>query len=264
MALSVQIIKVSPATAEALLKKNTRNRNINQRAVANLARTMANGEWVLNGEAIKIAWDGTVLDGQHRLSAIAQSGTTIETLVIEGLPNDAQDTMDTGRKRTTADVLAIYGEVNTNVMASVAKRAWMWESGNHKFATFSLPSTPEILAFIERFPSVRRSAEIGVRTNHHYRAAGASVTGTAHHILNQVDPAECAEFFARLANGADLTFEHPILTLRARLQRERDQQKATRFHVGVALYIRAWNAVREGRTLNQLIQPPEASMPMPV
>lgn len=262
--MKAEIVLVTPAMAAEWLKNNPRNRNLNTKTVADLARAMYAGEWALNGEAVKFSADGELLDGQHRLSAVVQSGAEVELFVITGLKPWTQDTMDTGRKRTTADVMAIHGMGNTNVLSAVTKRVWMWEQGNHKFANFSSPSTLELLETLETFPSLHRSAEIGVRVNHEYRAAGASVTGTAHHILHRVDEGDCAEFFARLGTGADLALDHPILTLRRRLQRDRDTQKRFIFHATLGMYIRTWNAIREGRTLVTLIQPPEANMPMPV
>lgn len=263
--MKAEVMIVTPGMASTWLENNPRNRNLNVKTVADLARAMSAGEWALNGEAVKLSSRDELLDGQHRLAAIVQSGMPVSMLVVTGLDPWTQDTMDTGRKRTTADVMAIRGEANTNVLSAVAKRAWMWEQGNHKFANYSTPSTLELLETLERFPTLRRSAEVGIRVNHSYRAAGASVTGTAHHILHRVDEGDAAEFFARMATGAGLEpEEHPILTLRKRLQRDRDQNKKHVFHVGVGLYIRAWNAYREERTLTQLIQPPEANMPMPI
>jgi hypothetical protein len=259
-----KILEVTPEMAAGWLKNNPRNRNLNAKVVDDLARAILQGNWALNGEAIKLSSDGQLLDGQHRLSAIVKSGATVEMLVVTGLEPWTQDTMDTGRKRTTADVLAIHGEGNTNVLAAVTKRVWMLEQGNHKFANFSSPSTLELMETLERFPTLRRSTEIGVRVNSEYRAAGASVTGTAHHILHRVDESDAAEFFARLGTGAELPLEHPLLTLRRRLQRDRDTSKRYVFHATLGLYIRTWNAIREDRTLGQLIQPPEANMPMPV
>lgn len=247
--------------AAALLKRNTRNRNLNAKVVATLTRALANGEWAVNGEAIKISEEGDVLDGQHRLAAIVQSGIPMETLVISGLPVATQDTMDAGRRRTTADVMKINGEDNANVLASVAKRAWQWNQGNTRFTTTSLPTTAEVRATLDKHPVLRRSAEMGVRVNRGYRPANATVTGTAHFLFSDVDQDTTAKFFARLASGAELGEDDPILTLRTRLLRDQVTSKAIPFHQNVAYYIRAWNAVREGRTLAVIIQ--TAADPLP-
>lgn len=262
--MKISTLKVSPMQAETWLQQNTGNRNLPHRLVDDLARAMANGQWALNGESVKRAQDGTLLDGQHRLEAIVKAGVTVEMLVIEDLDPSAQDTMDTGRKRTAADQLAIHGHSNTNVLSAVAKRIWMWEQGNHKFANFTQPSTLEILALVAERPSLHRSAEIGMRVNNAYPPAGATVTGVAHQILLGIHEGDCAEFFAQLETGAHLDEGSPVLALRTRLMKDRVHQKRVPIQQGVAIYFRAWNAMRENRTLGQIIQPVEANMPMPI
>lgn len=257
---------VTPVLAAEWLRLNTKNRNLNARLVNDYARDIANGKWVYNGEAIKRAADGTLLDGQHRLAAIVQSGTTLELLVVEGLDASAQDTMDSGRKRTTADVFSIHGETNVNVLASIARRVWLWDAGNLKFASTQRPSTAELKDVVDKYPSLRRSADIGTRTNHAYRPASATVSGTVHHIVSQIPDAQAdvAEFFARMANGADLSNGHPILTLRNRLLRDKSAAKNVPFHQGVGLFFRAWNAYREDRSITMVIHTAEEPMIKPV
>lgn len=255
---------VDPERAAELLKSNHQNRNMTSRTVTTLARAMRNGEWTLNGEAIKLAEDGTVLDGQHRLAACVESGVPFETLVVEGLPNEAQNTMDSGRKRTTADMFRINGEGNANVLAATTRRAFQWDAGNLKFANTVTPTTTELWNFKEAHPSLRRSAEVGVSTNTAFGDAGATVTATAHHILHGIDQDTAAVFFARLKTGAGLNEEDPVLTLRNRLTRNRVTGKAVPFHLSLAFYIRAWNAVREGRSLSVIIHTADEPMVLPV
>lgn len=264
MGIQALVTTITPTEAASLLKGNENNRNLNDRVVDTLARAMANGEWTLNGEAIKLAQDGTLLDGQHRLSAIVKSGVTIEILLITGLPADTQETMDLGRKRTTADAWKIRGEGNVNVLASVARRAWMWEAGNTKFAPHNSPTPGELNAFLAANGSLRRSAEVGTRVNSHFRPASATITGVAHHLFQKLDQGTAAEFFAQLETGAKLDVGHPVLTLRDRLMRDRASMKKPPAYVTLAYYTRAWNAVREGRDLAQIVQTAESLIPKPV
>ena len=98
--LSMEIVRVSPSMAEKMLGRNTRNRSLNQRQVTRWAQSMTAGEWLVTGEAIKIASTGDLLDGQHRLAAVIESGCTVLMLVVKGLHPETQDVMDTGRART--------------------------------------------------------------------------------------------------------------------------------------------------------------------
>ena len=262
--MQVHVVTVTPEQAGTWLKANTQNRNLNTKLVTHYARQMIDGRWELNGEAIKIADDGTLLDGQHRLAAVAASGEAVPMLIVQGLPTASQDTMDSGRKRSTADVLAIHGENNSAVLASVARRVWMWQSGNYRFANVSTPSTAEIMQLLERSPGLRRSADLGSRTAQSFRAANATVTGTAHHILTELHEGDAAEFFAQVASGAGLQSGHPVLTLRDRLVLGKVTMKHVPFHQGVAFYFRAWNAVREGRELTRIVHTADEPMVMPL
>ena len=94
-----EVVTVTPEIAQEWATLNTRNRPVRYNKVAQFARDMAAGQWVLNGESIKIAVDGTFLDGQHRIYACIKADVPFETIVIRGLPVEAQDTIDTGISR---------------------------------------------------------------------------------------------------------------------------------------------------------------------
>jgi len=264
--VKIEIQDVTPELAAQLLKLNTRNRNLNAKTVAAYARAMARGDWKVNGDPFyRTDTENRISDGQHRLEAVVQSGVTLPgMLVVTGLDPEAQDTMDSGRKRTTADALSIHGMSNANVLSAVARRAWMWDRGNYKFTNTESPSTAEIREVLQTYPSIVRSAEIGARTNSSYRPAGATVTGFAHHLFHNIREDLAAEFFAQLATGAGLTEGHPVLTLRSRLVRDKVTGKVLTTPLALAYYIRCWNALREDRPLTVIVHTAAEPMPMPV
>lgn len=257
-----EAVDVTPALAEKWLKQNTHNRTIRERAVLAYARDMEAGHWAENGEAIKFATDGTLLDGQHRLNAVVLAGVTVRMLVITGLASATQETMDAGSKRRTADAFGLRGETNAAVLSSVTKRVWMWDQGDYRFNGPS-PTTAEAAALLERRPDLRRSADIAVRTHGSFKCLPQSVTGTAHHLFTRIDGNATVWFFQRLADGAELPAGHPILTLRTRAMTEAAERRGSRADRQMAYLIRTWNAVREGRSLARILQDPDAPMPMP-
>ncbi|MFE3202148.1 hypothetical protein [Embleya sp. NPDC059237] len=255
---------VTPQLAKTVLDKhNPRNRNLRERTVADYARDMLAGHWGLNGEAIKFATDGSLLDGQHRLAAVVTSGTAVPMLVVTGLPAETQETMDTGKRRTMADVLTLRGEVGTHALAAIVKRVWMWEAGNHKFTGTSKPTVAECSQLLADRPQLRRSAEISARVARSFRYLPPATVGLAHHLFSAISPEESPEFFARLGDGAELPIHHPILTLRNRAMRD----AAGGFRIpeprSTAYLIRTWNAVREDRTMSRLVHAADDPMPMP-
>lgn len=260
---AVEVMLVTPAMATLWLQSNTHNRHIRERAVFDYARDMAAGKWQQNGEAIKFAIDGTLLDGQHRLKAVIAAGVPVAMLVVTNLDPATQETMDAGRKRSTADALSLRGEANSAVLASLIKRVWLWEAGDYKFAGNMSPTTAEIAELLEQRPEFRRSAEIAVRVHQSFRYLPQSIVGTAHYLFSRIELGEAAWFFQRLGDGAELASGHPILTLRTRVMTEAADRRQALPDRQMAYLVRAWNATREGRPLERIQQAPDAPMPMP-
>lgn len=261
--VDVQLVTVTPGMAKDWLQRNTHNRSLRDRAVGDYARDMAAGQWRQNGETIKFAADGTLLDGQHRLKAITLANVPVPMLVVTGLDRDTQETMDAGRKRTTADAFALRGETHFTVLASVLKRVWLWDHGDYKFSGNQVPTTAECTALLREHPEIRRSAEIASRVHQTFKYMPQSIVGTAHVLFTRIDPSESAWFFTRLGDGAELALGHPILTLRTRAMSEAADRRTTPADRHMAYLVRTWNAVRDGRELTRIQQAPDAPMPMP-
>lgn len=115
--VNVRVQTITPETASRFLQMNTGNRRLRKNHVDRLAESMARGEWKMNGDAIRIGYDGKLVDGQHRLSACVKSGIPFESIVVSGIKNDVFDTIDKGMKRQVADSLYVQGEVNTPMLA---------------------------------------------------------------------------------------------------------------------------------------------------
>ena len=116
--ISSNVQTVTPQLAADILKANTLNRPINEATVADYVDQMKKGLWKLNGEPIIIATGGQLLDGQHRLKAVVDSGVTISAVVIYNVDPSAFSTIDTGRVRTAGDIFSIDGIENANQKAA--------------------------------------------------------------------------------------------------------------------------------------------------
>ena len=122
----VEIKIITPEFAERLLERNSSNRVLRKNHVNSLARDMKNGAWRLNNDAITIAADGTLLNGQHRLNAIIKAEKPIKMLVAEGFSTDTYKVLDGGAKRSVADQLNI-----TNDLAATIKLAFSFSIGSY-------------------------------------------------------------------------------------------------------------------------------------
>ncbi len=117
-----KLITITPQMAREFLKKNNRNRPVYQAHVDFLASEMTGARWATTHQGICFSEDGLLLDGQHRLLAIVQSGCTVEMWVSTGYDPAAQSNMDVGgRGRTVGDQLHLVdGTTNAKTKAAAA------------------------------------------------------------------------------------------------------------------------------------------------
>lgn len=262
------VVDVTPAQAAIWLKSNTHNRSLRKPLIASYARDMLNGTWALNGEAIKFAADGTVLDGQHRLRALVDAGRinpelTIPMLVVYGLANETQMTMDSGAKRTSGDALSLEGHKNATLLSSVLRKVWSWEAGDYRLSNNLVATTSECAKLLADKPQIYRSVQIADRTRSVLRSLRPTITGLTHYVLSEVDREDAVWFFARVADGANLETGHPVLALRNRLTNDAAGNVRAPNHLQAAYVIRAWNGYREGRDMARIVQTAKDPMPMP-
>jgi len=126
---TVEITKITPELASKWLEANFKNnRQIRQARVDAYASDMAAGNWTFTGEAVKFSIDGSLIDGQHRLSAIVASGKSIKMLIVKGVKPAAMTAMDTQMGRTLSNVLAIQSYENPGSLASAIAAAHTYES----------------------------------------------------------------------------------------------------------------------------------------
>lgn len=85
LGLSVTVEVISQQEAIAYLKNNAKHRPIKEKKVDEYMNEMIDGHWRLNGKTICFDTNGRLLNGQHRLSAVARSGVPLTTVVIRGL-----------------------------------------------------------------------------------------------------------------------------------------------------------------------------------
>jgi len=111
-------MEITPEIAAEMLQHNKNNRYVQNNTVAFYTEQMLRGQWKLNGEAIKFDWNGNLIDGQHRLLAVVNSGVTIQTYVIRNLNPESFDTIDTGRGRSASAVLSCYDIKNYSIIAT--------------------------------------------------------------------------------------------------------------------------------------------------
>lgn len=265
MEQDIRLVDITPDLAREWLSFNIHNRNIRQRVVLAYAADMQDGNWRWNGETIKFAADGALLDGQHRLAAIAESGCTIPTLVVRGLKNDAQETVDGGAKRRFADVLKLRGEQTPIVLAAVLRNVVLWESSERFTATRYSPTNAQMLQALEKYPWVR---DIAAPAENCARHCGlpSSIVGFGWWLFSETAPDDQTSrdvefFFGRLADGQALAKGDPVYELRRAVENSRSVRGQRSQRYLAALMIKAWNAYRDGNKIGLLSYRPGGEKP---
>src|SRR5215472_1800793 len=87
--MEASVEDVTPEQALAWLTNAARNRQINDTAVRRYGQDMANGRWRLNGQGLIFDTDGKLVDGRHRLTAVAATGCTVQMLIVRGAKPEA-------------------------------------------------------------------------------------------------------------------------------------------------------------------------------
>lgn len=276
----VTLETITPDLAIALLGTNVHNRHVKPSLKLRLTNAMRRGDWRLNGETIKVSTDGALIDGQHRLLAVVDSGVTIQTLVVRGLSSDTQQTVDIGRTRTVADVLALEGyEKRSVVLAATLRYLKLMQtneirttgagqssgSGRHPNDPKGAFSPQELMDVLVDFPYIYDSLDI---TDPLARAVGGSHSQYAalHAWFTQIDKDAADRFFYQLSYGIDLTPGNPIFALRRWLEvRRNGKGQWTRLNrlMVHALIVKAWNAWREGKQIRTLAWHNNTPLPEP-
>jgi|SRR5215203_701474 len=244
---TVELKRVAPEDAEALLATNSHNRNLRPARVIQLANAMRRGEWEVNGQTLKIASDGTLIDGQHRLHAVVQSGIPIETLVMRNLPPEAQDTVDTGRKRRLADILKIEGYKDTHALAAAVNILHRYRNGLRiDYSQSGAPSPPQAMELIAQEPQIIESVKVA-RLLAKKVPGPIGVFAALHCVFVQIDPDPAEEFFEKLKEGDELEKGDPVLSLRNQLTRPQKDRGYTQSPATVTgLTCKAFNFRRKG------------------
>jgi hypothetical protein len=161
MDIYTSVERITPAQAERYLERNTNNRNIRPKHLDKLASDIVEGRWHMNGSSIVFNGDGTLLDGQHRLSAIVKAGVPVDMVVVRGVSKAAMATIDANITRKASDVAALRGYVNTNQLIGTVRLLITIRTG--VLSDGERASTGAIMEFLQKHPHIQDSTTAAFR-----------------------------------------------------------------------------------------------------
>jgi hypothetical protein len=240
-------VNVGPSLAALLLARNLANRIMVTkgavRCVASYAAAMKRGEWVLNGETLVLSSTGELNDGQHRLHAIIKAGVPAPMLIVFGIERETRHTVDQGVGRTPGHILSMYGEKNTNQLATALQFTWAMDNDA---SLHSRPSTDELLATLDRHPDIRDRLRDVSHLTQLFRASPGYIAG-AHYLCLTYDAPKAERFLEIATTGVGIESTHdPIARFRTMLVDHYAKRTKRSAIEQAANYVKAFNAhVRE-------------------
>lgn len=254
-------MQIGPKEAKYLLSKNTKNRRVSWKHVEKLAKEMASGKWVNNGETIKFSSDDVLLDGQHRLYAVIQSGVTVTMSIVQGVYDpDAFKTIDVNaRARGAHQVAEMMGVKNANNVTSVARRLIHWENTSDK-QRFSFNTdawrkitTTDVIDYAEQNEKEIQEMHMAIAKSLAHRRCGAgSALTTALILCNRANKFAAMQFIEGIKTGANLDEYSPVALLRDRLIAPPERRGQKWELELMALTIKAFNKFLHGKSLKTL------------
>lgn len=238
-----QMMTITPGVAASLwARRADQQRPVNRNHVSFLSRQMSLGHWRFNGDTIRLNEKGALLDGQHRMLAIIDSGVTMKALLVT-VSDKSFETIDTGmRVRAPGELLRMNGETNHLMLA--AALACMSELDNgRKIYQAGLKhrrSPLELQEMLERFPTIRESVAVVSKIPH--SLGRIAMFAAIHYLFAMRNKPEADRFFEDLISGAGLAQTDPVLRLRERLaQNNYARAKAHKADI-YCWFVHAWNA----------------------
>lgn len=230
---------ITPEKAAQMLQRQRNPRKLKSHVVQRYITALKAG-WKVNGETIKFDAEGYLIDGQHRLEACLRSGIAFETLVVRGLDNC--DGVDSGVKRTAADLLGGRGTKHAELASAMARIICLIEQGRDPWRTSDQILYSDLLAFWDSHldeQAAHEAAAIGARCK---LMVGSVVAGFAYYAILLHGVERVATFVNGIELGANLSQGTPKYELRRWVEARR-AQKLNNHVLRRALYIalaRAW------------------------
>lgn len=236
-----------------------------------MVEQLQNGQWQMTPQGIAVSQDGQLLDGQHRLTAIAKSGISAQMVVAYNVPDECIAVLDTGRKRTPGDAFSIFGVTDPSLSAASTRIYELWRKCHHLVWTSTLLnlSNQDLYERYQEFGEARANfaRRIANKSNSEYRPLIKSVCYAFVLCLQDAGYSEqvIEKFFYMLSSGIGLTEGQPIYAFRKLISNGHFQDKKCDYKLRqrfFACLIKLFNYELDGERIVQFKEPKGLPMPL--
>jgi hypothetical protein len=208
-------------------------------------------EWQTNGDSIKFDSNGVLRDGQHRLKMVLTTGMPIEVVVVRDIDPGAFITMDTGKNRNLADVLALKKQLNPIPLASAL--SWVYRYLANQLSRGQKVSHEQHLALLDKHPELHQSVAFFLNLTKPAGGPGwPAITMTSHYLFSRIDATAANDFIERYVTGLRLEEQSdPIAVLRGQIVSYATAKVKPQGDQILGLFALAWNAQSESRKVER-------------
>jgi hypothetical protein len=246
--------EITPDIAKQMLGVNHANRRLIDSGVERLKGILERGEWMSDStDAIGLDEDGGVVNGQHRLTSIMESGVTVRALVVRGVSPDVIKVIDQGQPRNLAQILQMSGRYEyASDLAGAIQNLWRIGNDYEKvMPTAHKPTVPQLLEFFDVHPHLVDSMRTAVDVAKVTKGLSRGWLAPYHYLMSTVDPDAADEFFSKLESGAEINPGDPVHALREKIFSNASAVKPETTGVVAAWLVKAWEADRAGKSLTK-------------
>lgn len=258
---------MTPERARFILAHNNgKNRALRLNTVAKLANDIKEGRWEVTHQGVAFDEHDQLLDGQHRLRAIAEANRACEVVVWRNVPRKSFSVLDCGVSRTASDNLSYINVPRAKIVAPGIKHIILYNRyPKRTWTNIPFPSHAEITDFYEKdqqridlisnkvFEACKQYKKINP-TGMMVACYLASLAGHHDNVIGS--------FCDGMGRGAQQKDSSPILAYRQflvnsnKIPADRSLQQYS-----IACIIKAFNYWQAGKELRQFKAPPFPPMP---
>jgi hypothetical protein len=242
-----EITSMTPGLASVILSRNEGNRNIKETKAQHFASDMIAGRWSFNGEAVIIADNGSLNDGQHRLQAVIEANVTVPMMLVFGVTRESRMTVDQGSARGAGDYLSMDGMPYAKNAATAARFIIAFErSEGRNLGTRQKITNAEIVARVRADEDIVKAAQYAHKhLKSYHKLVSHTVMASCFYILSDVHPAAALAFMDQVCLGENIKRGDPAYAVRAAFQSDRRYERADAMEV----IFHGWNKYRQHQPL---------------
>ena len=256
---TIKMELMTPEKAMRLLKRNNNNRKICRKNVIKYKNAILKGNYIATGDCITVDIYGNLLNGQHRLTAIAEANVPVKVDIKYGCNPDVKYIQNTGKATSLTDKGEIFLKnlgIHSKMYPVICKTIDYFENKG-KFSKSKLEYHPQDVV---DFATDAKNNEILKKVSKHAAQrhnifGNASLALTKEVIFNLIDEYQATIFFDKIYENSFLKGE-PAHALWKWLE-NRKKNNLSRWASGgeeelnLALNI-AWNAFIENKTITKI------------